>query len=269
MRMAGSAPPVGWTTQDGLFVSPTLVEDDPSYPEHVRQLLARAEDTHFWFRSRSRLIADIVTARIGAEGWLEIGCGTGHVLAEIGRRHGGRCAGQDASRRALDIARRRSDAELYLSRPDELPLRNLAGVGLFDVIEHLDDDVAALRTAAGYLGPGGRLFVTVPAYRWLWSQVDEVSGHRRRYSRNELVARLTAAGLRTELCRPFFGSLLPGMLLRRFVRLRDPGAAMRTFLSTPPRPLNSVFSVLTEVERRLFGLGICPLGTSWLAVARR
>jgi len=267
--MAWSSPPAGWATEDGLFVAPAGVVPDQTYPEHVRDALAAAEDRHFWFRSRSRLIADVVEAQVGPGGWLEIGCGTGHVLAEVARRYAGRSAGQDISRHALEVARRRSGAELYLSRPEDIPLRDLAGVGLFDVIEHLDDDVGALRLAASHLRPGGSVVVTVPAHAWLWSQVDEASGHRRRYGRRELMARLASAGLDVQLCRPFFACLLPGMVARRMVRVKNRDAALSMFLSTPPSLVNRVFGVVTEAERRLFGLGASPLGTSWLAVARR
>lgn len=263
------SPPAGWRVEGGILISPSPVISNPSYPEHVRDLLAHAEGKHFWFRSRARLIADVVAARIEAGGWLEVGCGTGYVLAEVARRYSGRCAGQDVSRPALEIARTRTDADLYFARTDDLPMRNLAGVGLFDVIEHLDDDVAALSGAAAYLKTGGVVVVTVPAHQWLWSQTDEAAGHHRRYGRRLLLVALSKAGFHVEMCRPFFSCLLPGLLARKALRFRDHEAALRALLSVPPRLVNDVFKALTELERRCFGLGIGLLGTSWLAVGRR
>ena len=267
--MAISSPPAGWHIEGGILISPIPVGRNPSFPEHVRDLLAYAEREHFWFRSRARLIADIVAESVGPGGWLEIGCGTGYVLAEVARRYPGHSSGQDVSRPALEIARRRTDADLYLTNTDDVPIRELAGVGLFDVIEHLEDDVAALSAASSCLKLGGAVVVTVPAHQWLWSQTDEAAGHRRRYGRRPLLAALTQAGFHVELCRPFFGCLLPGVLMRKALGFADRDAALRALLYVLPRPVNAVFSALTELERRCFGLGICPFGTSWLAVGRR
>lgn len=260
--------PAGWSECDGVFVSPEPVGVDPEYPEHLRDWLATIEPKHFWFRSRAQLIAATVRAQVGGEGWLELGCGNGYVLAEVGRRYRGPCFGQELSRHALTIARTRTTAALYLCPPHDVPLRNLSGVGFFDVIEHLPDDVAGLRIARRYLKTGGVVLLTVPAHPWLWSQADEVSGHQRRYTRNSLVGVMESAGLRVEFCRPFFGSLLPELLLRRTIRLRDPNAALRMFLQPPPMVVNEALRAITQLEGRLCRLGLTPFGTSLLALGR-
>jgi len=193
----------------------------------------------------------------------------GYVLSRVARRYSGPCFGQDVSRHALEIARGRTSAQLYLCALDEVPLGDLAGVGLFDVIEHIPDDIGALRAAARYLRQGGTLLVTVPAHPWLWSQVDEVSGHRRRYARNLLVRAMESTGLHVEFCRPFFGSLLPGLLLRRAIRLRDPNAVLRVFLQPPPMVVNAALRAITQFEGRLCRLGLAPFGTSFLALGRK
>ena len=82
-------------------------------------------------------------------------------------------------------------------------------VTLLDVVEHLDDDVAALRTAGRLLRPGGTLLVTVPAYQWLWSGHDVVNQHRRRYTSGRLRSALSAAGIAEARVTYFNGLLLP------------------------------------------------------------
>jgi len=261
--------PADWEERNGIFIRPGPVGESSGYPEALRAWLAGIEPEHFWFRSRAKLIAGVVRTRIPEGGWLELGCGTGFVLAAAARAYAGPAFGQDVSAHALEIARSRTSAPLFLCPLEEVPLGELGGIGLFDVIEHLRDDGAALAAAGRYLRSGGVLLVTVPAHRWLWSPLDEAAGHQRRYGRRELLNRLSAAGLRPEACRPFFGSLLPGLLLRRTTRLRDPETMMRAFLRPPPPPLNLLLRGITECEGALCRWGLAPFGTSWLAVARK
>lgn len=145
----------------------------------------------------------------------------------------------------------------------EVPTDSLGGVGLLDVLEHLDDDVAAFRTAvARYLRPGGAVVVTVPAHAWLWSRVDEVSGHRRRYARHDLVRAMAAAGPRVESCRPFFVLRVPGLLVRRAAPGADADALLRSALAPSP-PINAVVRAVEACRLQL------TIGTSWLAVERK
>jgi len=71
-------------------------------------------------------------------------------------------------------------------------------VAIFDVLQHLDDDVAMLEALRSAIVPGGGLVITVPQHQWLWSAVDEFSHHRRRYGRRGLVERIRQAGFRVE-----------------------------------------------------------------------
>jgi SAM-dependent methyltransferase len=258
-----------WNESGGVFVSQMPVSADPEYPEHLRDWIASIELKHFWFRSRAKLVAAVVKSWVSTDGWLELGCGTGSVLAEVGRKYQGPCFGQEVSRRAIEIARSRTKADLYLCPADQVPVRELDGVGLFDVIEHLPDDVGAIKIAAGYVKSGGAVLITVPSHPCLWSQMDEASGHQRRYSRGALLKAMASANLQVESCRPFFGLLLPGLLLRRMVRSRHSHSVLRTCLQPPPRFINAVLRVATELEGVLCQKGLTVFGTSWLALGRK
>src|SRR5207247_517472 len=117
---------------------------------------------------------------------LELGCGTGNVLASLAEF--GVAVGMEAHPE-LAAAARAAGLDV---RPGRLPEDLVVEPGwadavlLLDVLEHLDDDVAALVTARRALRPGGLLVITVPAYRWLWSGHDVALGHRRRYTAREL-----------------------------------------------------------------------------------
>ena len=95
------------------------------------------------------------------------------------------------------------------------PLPELAGVpdghydliGAFDVIEHIDDDRAALASIATKLKPGGKFVMTVPAHQWMWSAHDVVNHHKRRYSKAALKALIDGSPMKL-LKVGYFNSLL-------------------------------------------------------------
>jgi hypothetical protein len=88
-------------------------------------------------------------------------------------------------------------------------------VGLFDVLEHIKDDSAFLASVRELLRPGGRIYLSVPAFQFLWSRDDEVAGHFRRYTRRSLAKVFRAAGLQVEYLTYFFWFLpLPVGVLR-------------------------------------------------------
>ena len=105
-----------------------------------------------------------------------------------------------------------------------------------DVIEHVDDDVAALRELRRVLCPGGRLLVAVPAFMFLWGKQDEVSHHRRRYTAGSLRAALAGAGFAVDRTSYFNTLLFPPVaavrlgrrLLRRPAKPRATSSSART-----------------------------------------
>jgi len=78
--------------------------------------------------------------------------------------------------------------------------------GAFDVTEHIEDDLGFLRELGGILRPGGRLYVTVPAFPFLWSQEDTDTGHYRRYTLPAIEAVLRKAGFAWSIRRISLGS---------------------------------------------------------------
>jgi fermentation-respiration switch protein FrsA (DUF1100 family) len=153
--------------------------------------------------------------------------------------------------------------------PDDLGVeRGWAEVVLLlDVIEHVDDDLAALRAARAGVGEGGLLVVTVPAYQWLWSGHDEVLGHRRRYTAAQLCAVVEGAGFTTVRVSYFNTLLFPLLLVARaWKRLRgDRGHDLRH----PAAPVNWLLEHVFAFERHLVPRVALPFGSSLLLIARR
>src|SRR5262249_10068834 len=149
-------------------------------PDHFKAF-AEIEDRHFWFRARNRtlsaVIGRLVSAFTGGYRVLEVGCGDGNTLRMLEETcSGAAIVGMELYDEGLSYARRRTTARLVRGRMEQPPFGiRFHLVGVFDVLEHLDDDRAALARLQALVEPGGALVVTVPAHQRLWSTFDEES----------------------------------------------------------------------------------------------
>jgi hypothetical protein len=135
----------------------------------------------------------------------------------------------------------------------------------FDVLEHIEDDRGALRELRRVVRPDGALVVTVPAYRWLWSQHDETHHHVRRYTRRALRANAEASGWRTSFATYFNTLLLPPIAVVRAFRRGE--SAGRSDYELAGGPLNSALSLPMRAEARAIAHGArLPAGVSIGAV---
>jgi SAM-dependent methyltransferase len=169
----------------------------------------------------------------------------------------------------LALARRRGADRLIAAGGACLPFRpGFDLVGLFDVVEHVEDDAGLLRTAAALVRPGGFVLLTVPADPRLWSDLDRYAGHHRRYTRTGIEGLLRQADLQTIRVSPLFRILWPlaraRALWRREQEVTDPAREY-----TVASPWNDLLRAALALERGLFGRSERGMGTSWLAVARK
>ncbi len=239
--------------------------------------LVEVEDRHFWFASRNRLLSAVFAkltipddARV-----LEVGTGTGNTLRVLERAFPrATLVGVDLFEEGLVAARRRTMAHLVRAKIEQLPFQSQFDlIGAFDVMEHVEDDRAALTHLGHLLTPGGHLVLTVPAGARLWSRFDTDSHHFRRYEPDQLRDRLVDAGFVIEQLTYFFAALYPAMRGLRWLSDRLPGGKEAS--SPVARELrvvpiaNAAAIAILEVEARLASAGVrLPIGTSLLAVAR-
>lgn len=201
---------------------------------------------------------------------LDAGCGSGRNMVELARL--GTVTGVELSETSVCLARARGVGEVIEGSVLEMPFEpdsfDLA-VSL-DVIEHLDQDLDALRELRRVVAPGGALLITVPAYEWLWSGHDEINHHYRRYTRRTLQRVAQQAGWEQVRTTYFNSLLLPvAILLRALDRLSTKTTESSLDLWVPPEPLNWVLERPLALEAALIGRGgRIPAGLSLLAVFR-
>jgi SAM-dependent methyltransferase len=251
----------------------------PGFDAGYFGLLADVEDRQFWFVSRRAVILDALRRHVpdlSRRPLYDVGCGPGGLLAYLAANGVPVAGACDSFHEALVLARRRVDAPLAQVGGDGPPPL-AAGqrlLGMFDVLEHIDDDEETLRWAFSVLEPGGVLVLTVPAHPFLFDDADVLAFHRRRYRRRELGDRLRRAGFEVRRLTHFMAPLVPMLLvarpLGRFLRGRRRGAAEQRKAELAVVPLlNGAMRALLAVERRALRAGRPPFGTSLLAVASR
>jgi SAM-dependent methyltransferase len=223
------------------------------------------EERHWWFRSRRAVVRSLLTRAGVADSprILDAGCGTGANLVEYRRL--GEATGVDAFREAIEFCRERGLDDVHEAPVEELPFEPGSFDLLFatDVIEHLDDDVLALRELRRVAADGARLVLTVPAYQWLWSGHDVSVHHRRRYTAELLRERVEAAGWRPAVETYFFATALPAVALVRTVRRRFSNGDGKSDLSMPPAPVNRLLELPTLAEAKAIERGArLPAGVS-------
>ncbi|HZV00785.1 MAG TPA: class I SAM-dependent methyltransferase [Planctomycetota bacterium] len=251
----------------------------PRYPEGASDRLLRMQGAHFWFVSRRRLILDWLARCCRPGGvFVDVGTGSGDV-ASLARRRGFRAAAADVLVESDESVRRLDPAlPFHAVSVYGLPFRGLDAAGLFDVLEHLDDPIAALASVRRALRPGGSVLLTVPARRELWTNVDLYSGHRLRYDRRGLLAVLRAAGLRPTRASYFMLPLVPAIVASRRLGAEnmpdglDDAAVQEHFEAVarvPGWPWNDLAQGILSLERFWLRLGDLPYGASLIACARR
>lgn len=243
--------------------------------QSVHETLGKVEEIHWWWRARREIIADAIAryAPVRPEGRLrlaEIGCGSGGNLGMLAQF--GSVIGAEADPATYEQLRRsRGDShDVVLHRiPEDLPGR-FHVIGMFDVLEHVSDDVGALRWAWEHLEPGGILVLTVPAFQFLWSQLDVAAHHLRRYTASSLAA-VVPDTLTIEHCSCFNSLLFPLILAARTAMRVIPSASQpsRSQLDVPPEPLNWLLYRVFRLERQIVVRNRLPLGVSLLLIARR
>ncbi len=187
-----------------------------SYPEEGNAQCFRLEDSSYWFQHRNQLLCSVVKSYPPCGVIFDIGGGNGCVAKALEESGQETVLIEPGPTGALN-ARRRGLTNVICSTVEAAGFQNhsLPAAGLFDVVEHIENDVAFLKMVKDLLVPKGLVYITVPAFSMLWSQEDVHAGHFRRYTRRSLAKTVEQAGFRVEYSTYFFSFLtIPVFLFR-------------------------------------------------------
>jgi SAM-dependent methyltransferase len=240
--------------------------------QHTYAIMNRVEDSHWWYVGRRAILEsfleDIVRkTKIQNPHILDVGCGTGGNLEMLEKF--GAAEGVDVSDDALEFCKSKG-LKVHKGLAEKLPFadESFDVVTALDVVEHLDDDIAGLKEMHRVLKSGGKTLIFVPAFMWLWGVQDDVSNHRIRYTKKQIVERLQKAGFEIERATyanwTFFAPILAGRTLMKITGIK-PESENNVNVSA----LNGVFGKLFGAEKFWLKNFDFPFGVSIVIVAKK
>ena len=247
--------------------------EEVSYPASGHHDCLEIETSSFWFQHRNACIAALVDRFPPAGPIFDLGGGNGVVARALAIQgwsvvlvEPGEAGCQNAVARGVrDTINATFEGAAFVEGV-------LPAVGLFDVIEHIDDDAAFLRAVGSKMELKGTLYATVPAFRWLWSFDDNQAGHFRRYTKSGMINALQTAGFRPRYVSYLFAPLPLGIFLFRVLPYRlgllrkvSPHRTAREH--NPGAVLERILAWFLRIERGIVPNGQIPFGSSILVAA--
>lgn len=242
--------------------------------QHTYAIMDDVEGSHWWFVGRRAILESFLRqivqsskSKVQSLKILDIGCGTGanlEMLAQFGESEG-----VDVSDDALEFCRQKG-LKVQKGLAETLPYKDESFdlTTALDVIEHLDDDIAGLKEMHRVTKTGGHSLIFVPAFMWLWGVQDDISHHRIRYTRKQIVDRLENAGFTVERATyanwTFFAPILTGRTLMKLTGMK-PESENNIGISA----LNGIFGKLLGAERFWLKNFNFPFGVSIVIVAKK
>jgi SAM-dependent methyltransferase len=242
------------------------------------------EQDYWWHVGKRAIVYGLLERALGKRRVrtraLDMGCGTGLNLDHLAQY--GQAVGTDYYEEALQFCRIRGHNSLCKADAAELPFTDgsFGIITALDVVEHLDDDVVALKELCRVMRPGGYAVISVPAFQWLWTYWDDILGHRRRYTTRTLRQAVEASGLKVvKLSYSNTLTLIPAVavrilktLLHKSSEVRQGNEGMKepeTDFMPVPSWVNSLLIAYYRLEARVLQRYNLPFGLSVVCVARR
>jgi SAM-dependent methyltransferase len=240
--------------------------------QHTYAIMNRVEDSHWWFVGRRLILESFlkeIVQRLEIQNpkILDVGCGTGanlEMLAQFGESEG-----VDVSDDALEFCKAKG-LKAHKGLAERLPFEDASFdlVTALDVVEHLDNDVEGLREMNRVLKKDGRALMFVPAFMFLWGVQDDISHHRIRYTKKQIIERVKDAGFEIERATyaniTFFAPILVGRAVMKLTGIKPESENNITIGA-----LNGFLGKLFGAERLWLKNFNFPFGVSIVIVARK
>ncbi|MEP7039061.1 MAG: class I SAM-dependent methyltransferase [Acidobacteriota bacterium] len=241
---------------------------------HTYAIMNRVEDSHWWFVGRRAILESFLEtivqspkSEVQSLKILDVGCGTGANLEMLANF--GEAEGVDVSDDALKFCQAKG-LKAHKGLAEKLPFadESFDVATALDVVEHLDDDIAGLKEMHRILKTGGKTLIFVPAFMWLWGVQDDISNHRIRYTKKQIVERLQKAGFEIERATyanwTFFAPILGGRTLMKITGIK-PESENNVNVSA----LNGIFGKIFSAEKHWLKRRDFPFGVSIVVVAKK
>lgn len=231
--------------------------------------------THFWYKAKlgaiRNLLALVYLNNEKNKNILEIGCGTGTFLPIINER--GTATGLDKNPDAASLARKQGNKVITGDILNTIIKNKYDSVCCFDVLEHIPDDKKVLEKIRSILEPNGYLFITVPAYKFLYGPHDKALEHLRRYNKKELEKNVKQAGFKIIHAGYWNSMLFPlEMTYRLIKKLLDRifGLSPHSENKTPPTPINNFLFAIMKIDNFLLKKNqSLPFGLTIYLIAKK
>jgi SAM-dependent methyltransferase len=240
----------------------------------IYQSMAKVEDAHWWFRGR-RKIAEYILGTITlpkSATILDAGCGTGGNLSMLSKF--GKVYAMEMDESARVLADKRNIVKTEYGRlPDAIAFGDqfFDLIALFDVLEHVEQDLESLIALKKRLAAGGKILLTVPAFPFLWSGHDISHHHKRRYRLTPLIQLFKQAGYKVTFANYINFWLFPLIALTRvFYRLKpNKESKEMAELFLPAPQVNRLLEMIFAGERYLLPIMRLPFGVSIVLLAQK
>jgi SAM-dependent methyltransferase len=266
---------------DGIVCYSTDVASDyADYPDSGFDVTNDLAAASFWVNSRNRLFSWLVHRerdRLGKASLLDIGCGTGDFLQHLVKDSTLTITGSEIYLKGLQLAKRRQSDVSFIQYDvtDGTLDRSYDIITAFDVFEHIERDVDGMHNVHQMLTPQGVFILSVPQHQFLWSRLDEIVHHKRRYSRAEMVNKLRETGFTPVRVTSHVFALFPLMglsrLLDRAKGSQPAGGTDELSSRVKFSPIVGwLFNKVMYLDEALIKLGLSlPFGGTLVVVARK
>lgn len=272
-------------TESGFYIKGNIDANIAiSYPTEGNKNCYEMETHSQWFQARNTNISDIIQRFPFKGDFLDIGGGNGYQLSHLQqtlfREKGITSAMCEPGPEGCSNAASRGVNNVYCTLVEDFPFNeyNIGGIGLFDVIEHIEDDAAFLNMLVSIIPNGTRIYITVPALKFLWSSEDQYAGHYRRYNLQEEARILKKTKLKLVYSGYFFSYYVPFVWLLRVMPEKlgkkvSPSVLQQreSQFHRQSGKLNLILNAAHKVEMLFFSRSILKnlLGTSRLIVLEK
>ena len=252
-----------------------------SYPSEGSDASLKIENESQWFDSRSMIIESLVERHFAGSVFVDVGAGNGYqnkrLQQSIFATNGINSFMCEPSENGCENAVNRGVENVFCGLLDDFPLDDFdaVSIGLFDVVEHIEHDRAFIKGLVDRLSKGSRIFITVPALKFLWSNDDELGGHFRRFNRKEVNRLFEGLPVRLVDQSYFFTYYTPFVYLFRVLlgskqAQYEQNVAKEEKYHKGSKFLSYLFKLFDFVERLFIKNGVgLPFGTSLYVIVEK